>query len=134
MPRTHLRSSARALCVCSLSVVMSVLVLPSYPAGYSGEASSVVGAAAAPQSRKVEPVGRAFQSTKHAAPKPRSQEADDADAAAAAAALSPSATGLRDAKYDRYKKFDVSCSAATEERARTAWRVLLNSALCVSVV
>jgi hypothetical protein len=88
--------------------VMSVLVLPSYPAGYAGASTSVVGAAAAPQTRKVEPVGRAFQSTKHAAPKPRSLEADEADAAAAAAALSPTGTQLRDAKYDRYKKFDVS--------------------------
>jgi len=94
---------------------MSILVLPSYPAGYTGGASSVVGAAAAPQSRKVEPVGRAYQQTKHAAPKPRSAEADEADAAAAAAAAAPTAAGLRDAKYEKYKKFDVS---ADEEHCR----------------
>jgi len=87
---------------------MSVLVLPSCPAGAAAAAApSVVGSAAAPQSRRVEPVGRAFQATKHPAPRPRSLSMDE-QAEAAAAALSPSGTQLRDPKYDRYKKFDVS--------------------------
>lgn len=50
-------------------------------------------------SRKVEPVGRAFQATKHAAPKP-SQEEESTEAATIG-------VQIRDPKYDRYKKFDI---------------------------
>lgn len=81
----------------------SILVLPSCPAAFKGEPVSAVACAAAPLSRKVEPVGRAFQATKHPAPKPSSAEED----AAAAALASPTGVQLRDAKYDRYKKFDI---------------------------
>lgn len=86
-----------------LQMPTSILVLPSYPAAFKGEAVSAVASAAAPLSRKVEPVGRAFQATKHPAPKPSSAEDD----AAAAALASPTGVQLRDTKYDRYKKFDI---------------------------
>lgn len=76
---------------------MSILVLPPYvPAGVTG----AVGSAAGVISRKVEPVGRAYQATKHAAPKP-SQE-DDTPVEAATIGVQ-----IRDPKYDRYKKFDI---------------------------
>jgi len=65
-----------------------------------------VASAAAPASRRVEPVGRAFQATKHAAPRPRSLSVEENEAAAAAA--SAQGTQLRDPKYDRYKKFDIA--------------------------
>lgn len=81
---------------------MSVLVLPSYPHGYAGEATSVTGSASVPATRKVEAVGRAFQATKHPAPKPSVASAADASASSAGNSLQ-----LRDVKYDRYKKFDI---------------------------
>lgn len=80
---------------------MSVLVLPSLPAG---AATAVVGSASVPLTRKVEPVGRAFQATKHAV---RALSTDDDSASSGSGLLSPSSLQLRDAKYDRYKKFDI---------------------------
>jgi len=87
---------------------MPVLVLPSTSA--SSASSSVSGSVALPSSRRVEPVGRAFQATKHAPPKPKTREQEEEERRIAAEKAKQDGSGelqLRDAKYDRYKKFDI---------------------------
>jgi hypothetical protein len=81
---------------------MSSAVLPACPAG--APATQVFASVASVLSRKVEPVGRAYQQTKHKAITV-STAADDAIVAPPPS--SSPGPSLSDPKYGRYKKFDI---------------------------